>query len=234
MPRKPRFFLPDVPVHIVHRGHSREPVFFEDQDYATYAHWVREGSRRYGIAVHAFVLMTNHVHLLVTPKEAQGVSRLMQYVGRRYVPYINYKYGKSGTLWEGRFKASLVQAETYLMSTMRYIEMNPVRANMVESPGHYRWSSFVHNAGVREIGFVRFHPLYMALGENALERVQAYRALFRSHLDSETMKNITEAWLSGTPLGNDYFREKVEMTLLRKVGQTKRGRPRNQDTGKGL
>ena len=234
MPRKPRFFIPDVPVHIVHRGHSRDPVFFEDQDYATYAHWLREGAKKYQIAIHAFVLMTNHVHLLVTPKETDSVSRFMQFVGRRYVPYVNDKYGKSGSIWEGRFKASLVQAETYLMSAMRYIELNPVRANMVESPGHYRWSSFVHNAGIREIGFIEFHPLYSALGESTSERSLAYRELFKSHLGPETLKRITEAWLSGTPLGNDYFKEKVEMTLAKKVGQTRRGRPASQDREKGL
>lgn len=233
MPRKPRFFLPDVPVHIVHRGHSRDPVFFEDQDYATYAHWVRESALRYGLSVHAFVLMTNHVHLLVTPSSESSVSPFMQYVGRRYVPYVNHKYGKSGSIWEGRFKASLVQAEDYLLTTMRYIELNPVRAGMVELPGHYRWSSFVHNSGIQRIGFLKPHSLYLALGENPAERVVAYKELFRYHLDNETMVRITEAWLTGTPLGSAYFLEKVESVLEKRVGQTRRGRPR-KETGKGL
>jgi len=163
MPRKRRFYLPDVPVHIVQRGHSRDPVFFEDQDYATYVHWLKEGCKKYRVAIHAFVLMTNHVHLLATPKEGRDISLLMQYIGRYYVPYINYKYGKSGSIWEGRYKVSLVQENDYFLKVMRYIELNPVRANMVELPGHYRWSSFCHNIGTREISFLSFHQIYSEL-----------------------------------------------------------------------
>jgi putative transposase len=128
MPRKPRFFLPGLPIHVVQRGHSREPVFFEDHDYAAYLDWLTEAAARYECAIHAYVLMTNHVHILVTPREAEAVSRMMQYVGRRYVPYINYTYGTSGSIWEGRYKASLIHDEQYLLTCMRYIELNPVRA----------------------------------------------------------------------------------------------------------
>ena len=149
MPRKPRFYLPNVPVHVVQRGHSREPIFFETQDYVTYLYWIKDSAAKYDIAVHAFVLMTNHVHLLLTPKETTSISLFMQYIGRRYVPYINYKYGKSGSLWEGRYKASLVQDDKYLLRVMKYIELNPVRACMVELPGEYRWSSFCHDSGVK-------------------------------------------------------------------------------------
>jgi putative transposase len=225
MPRKPRFYLPNVPVHIVHRGHSRNPVFFEVQDYATYAYWLSESAKRYDIAIHAFVLMTNHVHLLVTPVDVQGPSNFMQYIGRRYVPYINHKYGRSGSIWEGRHKSSLVDADEYFITVMRYIELNPVRAGMVEVPGHYRWSSFCHNAGVREISFIQFHPLYHQLGASPAERSNAYQALFSSHIEQSVMKKIADAWQTGTPLGNDRFREKVEAQLSRKVGQARRGRP---------
>ncbi len=141
MPRKPRFFLPDIPVHVVQRGHSREPVFFEDSDYRAYLDWLAEAATRYECAIHAYVLMTNHVHILVTPREREGVSRMMQYVGRRYVPYVNYTYGTSGSIWEGRYKASLVHDDQYLLTCMRYIELNPVRANMTSTPGQYRFSS---------------------------------------------------------------------------------------------
>lgn len=225
MPRKPRFYLPNIPVHIVHRGHSREPVFFEAQDYATYAYWVAESAKRYKIAVHAFVLMTNHIHLLITPPDGESVSRFMQFIGRRYVPYINHKYGKSGSIWEGRYKASLVQAEAYFLTVMRYIELNPVRAGMVESPSHYRWSSFCHNAGIREIGFIRFHEAYLALGKQGEDRYRAYKALFSRHIDDTAMKKISDAWQTGTPLGSEYFIEKVELQLSKKVGQARRGRP---------
>lgn len=225
MPRKPRFFLSNVPVHIVQRGLSREPVFFESQDYATYAYWMKESSQRYDVAIHAFVLMTNHVHMLVTPKIHDAVSPFMQFLGRRYVPYINFKYGRSGTIWEGRFKASLVQEEAYFLKVMRYIELNPVRAGMVKLPGHYRWSSFCHNSGARKNSFIREHSLFSRLGLTVGERHKAYSALFSSELDVEDEKQISEAWLSGTPLGNDYFKEKVERELSRKVGQARRGRP---------
>ena len=151
MPRKPRFYLSGVPVHIVQRGHCREPVFFDRQDYVTYLYWLKEASNKYGVSVHAFVLMTNHVHFLVTPDTTTGVSLFMQYIGRRYVPYINHKYGRSGSLWEGRYKSSLVQEEGHFLKVMKYIELNPVRACMVELPGHYRWSSFCHNSGTKKL-----------------------------------------------------------------------------------
>ena len=225
MPRKPRFYLPDVPVHIVQRGHSREPVFFEDQDYATYVHWLKEGGKKYRVSIHAFVLMTNHIHLLVTPAQGRDISLLMQYVGRRYVPYINDKYGKSGSIWEGRYKASLVQEDGYFLTVMRYIELNPVRAGMVELPGHYRWSSFCHNVGTKKISFLSPHVIYQGLGDCEGTREKAYQLLFKGHLDETDLKRIREAWQTGTPLGNDWFREKVECQLECKVGFAKRGRP---------
>ena len=225
MPRKPRFYLPKVPVHIVQRGHSREPVFFEDEDYATYVHWLKEGSNKYHVAIHAFVLMTNHIHLLVMPEQGHDISLLMQYVGRRYVPYINHKYGKSGSIWEGRYKSSLVQEDDYFLIVMRYIELNPVRAGMVELPGHYRWSSFCHNAGIRTMNFLSPHAIYQALGTCEEARQEAYQLLYQGHLGEADLKRIREAWQTGTPLGNDLFREKVERQLRCKVGFARRGRP---------
>ena len=227
MPRKPRFFLPGVPVHLVQRGHSREPVFFENDDYRAYLEWLEESAQRYDCALHAYVLMTNHVHLLVTPQDADAISRLMQYVGRQYVPYINATYGTSGTIWEGRFKASLIHDETYLLSCMRYIEMNPVRANRVKSPGAYRWSSYKSNAQGHADPLVHLtpHALYTALGRSNPQRQTAYQALFKVQVDSDTLTSIRAAWQTGTPLGNDVFKEKVERKLKCKVGQARRGRP---------
>ena len=158
MPRKPRFFLADIPAHIVQRGHSREPVFFEDSDYRAYLTWLGEAAQRYRCAIHAYVLMTNHVHLLATPRDKQGIPRMMQYVGRRYVPYINHSYATSGSIWEGRYKASLIQDEPYLLTCMRYIELNPVRAKMARSPGQYRWSSYRTNAQGIEDKRITPHP----------------------------------------------------------------------------
>jgi len=225
MPRKPRFYLPGVTVHAVQRGHSREAVFYEDQDYRAYLHWLKEAAQRYTCAVHAYVLMTNHVHILTTPKDHQGISRLMQYVGRHYVPYINYHYGTSGTLWEGRYKASLVQEADYLLACMRYIERNPVRAKMVRHPREYRWSSYRANAEGKDDELLTLHERYLALGRTTAQRQDAYRELFRAHVDEDEMKKIRAAWQTGTPLGNDYFKEKVEKKLKTKVGQDRRGRP---------
>lgn len=231
MPRKPRFFVPGLPVHIVQRGRSREPVFFEDSDYRAYLEWLGEGAARYRCAVHAYVLMTNHVHVLATPDGREGITRMMQYVGRRYVPYVNATYGTSGSLWEGRYKASLIHDEAYLLTCMRYIELNPVRANMVKSPTHYRWSSYRANAQGETNEILTPHPLYLALGRGPGSRQQVYRDLFKAHLDPGALRDIRDAWQSGTPLGNDHFKEKIERKLKQKVGQARRGRPRKNRDG---
>lgn len=230
MPRKPRFFLPGVPVHVVQRGHSRNAVFFADDDYPVYLNWLGEAAERYGVAIHAYVLMTNHIHLLATSRDRDGVARTMQYVGRYYVPYINRTRGSRGTLWEGRYKSSLVHDEEYLLACMRYIELNPVRARMVRSPAHYRWSSYRFNSQGRPDGLVTPHSLYQELGASARMRQQAYKALFKKHLDEDVLGDIRSAWQTGTPLGNDKFRKKIEDKLNCKVGQARRGRPnKNED-----
>ncbi|RBP52898.1 transposase [Arenicella xantha] len=226
MPRKSRFYLPGVPVHIVQRGHCREPVFFDRQDYVTYLHWVKVSAKKYEVSVHAFVLMTNHVHFLITPSEVNNPSLFMQYIGRRYVPYINHKYGRSGSLWEGRYKASLVQEEGYFLKVMKYIELNPVRASMVDAPNLYRWSSFCHNGGAKAIEFLTCHDIYLSLGSSKSERTDAYIELFKYDLCAQDMRRIRDSWQTGTPLGNDYFLEQVERQLVCKVGQARRGRPR--------
>ena len=225
MPRKPRFFLPDVPAHIVQRGHSREPVFFEKEDYRAYLNWLKEASERYECAIHAYVLMTNHIHILATPKARNSISMLMQYIGRHYVPYINYTYGTSGSIWEGRYKSNIIHDEAYLLTCMRYIELNPVRAAMVKNPGAYQWSSYQANALGKDDELVTPHPLYQALGRNKSQRLAAYKALFKAHIDNEELGVIRASWQTGTPLGNDYFKQKVEDKLKCKVGQARRGRP---------
>lgn len=228
MPRKPRFFLPGVPVHVVQRGHSREPVFFEDNDYLAYLRWLSEGAERYKVDIHAYVLMTNHVHILATAHDSDGVTRMMQYLGRHYVPYINRTYGTSGSIWEGRYKASLIHDEEYLLTCMRYIELNPVRANMVRSPGQYRWSSYRCNGQGKDDKLVKPHTMYLALGRTTPARLEAYKGLFKAHLDKGVLDDIRAAWQTGTPLGNDYFKQKIEDKLKRKVGQARRGRPTKQ------
>lgn len=211
---------------MVQRGHNRDPIFFEDGDYRAYLHCLAEGAVRWDVAVHSYVLMTNHVHILATPSDREGVGKLMQHLGRRYVPFINASYGSSGSLFEGRYKASLIDSDRYLLTCMRYIELNPVRAGMTKGPGQYRWSSYKANALGHEDAVLEPHPLYLALGRTRSAREKAYKALFETHLDENERNAIHAAWQSGTPLGNDVFRAKIEQWLEMKVGQTSRGRPR--------
>jgi putative transposase len=225
MPRKPRFYLPGIPAHVAQRGNCRQATFFSDDDYAAYLRWLHEGAEQHGCAIHAYVLMTNHVHLLVTPAQSESISRLIQYVGRHYVTYVNHTYRKSGTLWEGRHKGCLVSSEEYLLACMRYIELNPVRAGMVATPGDNRWSSYRTNAMGGMQGFLTPHALYLALGQDREERGHAYRELFRSALEPDQVHNIRATVQTGTPLGNDRFKEQIEQTLQCKVGQSRRGRP---------
>jgi len=226
VPRKPRFYLPNIPVHIVQRGHSREPVFFETADYQAYLHWLKEASVRYECQIHAYVLMTNHIHILTTPKNTNSISLMMQYLGRQYVPYINYKYGTSGSIWEGRYKANMIQEDDYLLSCMRYIELNPVRANMVKSPGAYQWSSYHANGLGKVNALVQSHYLYHSLGKTLKKRLNTYTSLFKAHFDKEEIDSIRSSCQSGTPLGNDSFKQKIEKKLKCKTGQLRRGRPR--------
>lgn len=228
MPRKPRFFVPGVAVHIVQRGRSREPVFFEESDYLAFLGWLKEAALRYHCDVHAYALMTNHTHILATPADAQGITRMMQYVGRQYVPYVNHTYGSSGSIWEGRYKASLVQDDQYLLTCMRYIELNPVRAKMVRSPSKYRWSSYVCNGEAAADELITPHALYSALGRGKVSQARAYKALFDDYIDRDTLVEIEAAWQTGTPLGDARFQKQIEKKLNLKVGQARRGRPRKE------
>lgn len=230
MPRKPRFFLPHIPVHVVQRGHSREPVFFENNDYYAYLSWLKQAANRYGCAIHAYVLMTNHIHILATPEDVQGISRMMQYIGRHYVPYMNRAYGTTGSIWEGRYKASLVDNEQYLLTCMRYIELNPVRAGMTSTPGEYDWSSYRANVQGEADDRITPHILFKRLGKTVQARRDAYHSLFTEQLAENDLKVIRNAWQTGTPLGNEKFKQKIELKLNCKVGQDRRGRPKRAST----
>ena len=232
MPRKPRFYLAGIPAHVVQRGNSRQAVFFDDGDYIAYLRWLKDGAAKHGCVVHAYVLMTNHVHLLVTPTQPHSISLTLQYVGRHYVPYINYTYGKSGTLWEGRHKGCIIDSEQYLFACMRYIELNPVRAGMVNGPGEYRWSSYTANARGRPDKLIVPHERYLDLGSTPEERQAGYRELFRAALEPSQVHDLRATVQTGAPLGNERFREQIELALGRKVGQARRGRPAGE-FGKG-
>jgi putative transposase len=233
MPRRPRLNLAGLPQHIVQRGNNRQPCFFAGDDYRFYLHWLRLGAERYGCDIHAYVLMTNHVHVLATPRLPNAVSRLMQSIGRRYVQYVNRTYRRSGTLWEGRFKASLVNEE-YLLLCYRYIELNPVRAGMVKDPSEYIWSSYRwHGLGEANVT-IRDHALYLMLGADDTSRQQAYRTLFRAQLDDAALGEIRKATQQGMPLGGERFHEEVAAVLGQRLGHGRRGRPEGGVAGGAL
>ncbi|MFC1664431.1 transposase [Pseudomonadota bacterium] len=228
MTRKPRFNLSGHPQHVVQRGINREPCFFEAEDYHFYLDCLDDACGRYACSVHAYVLMTNHIHLLITPEQTYALSWVMQSVGQRYVRYINRKYGRSGTLWEGRYKASLIDTETYLLICYRYLELNPVRAVMVDHPGEYRWSSYQYNAYGEGSPIVQVHAVYEALGSSANNRQWAYRELFRHHIDNEVIHDIRGALNQELVLGNKRFKDKIEKVTRRQTRPGKPGRPSKQ------
>lgn len=225
MARQPRFFVPGEAQHVIQRGNNRTPIFAHDNDYRGFLRWLTEASREHGVLIHAYVLMTNHVHLLATPTHRESLPRALQSVGRRYVQYFNYAYRRTGTLWEGRYRATVVDSERYLLTCMRYIELNPVRAGMVQRPADYRWSSHHANARGAPDTLVTAHELYYRLGRSKRERERAYRELFRAQLSNADVEAIREATNKSWALGNDNFRQRVEGLSARRSAPLQRGRP---------
>ena len=227
MARLPRFFVPGYPLHVIQRGNNREAVFGDEADYHAYAEWLGEAARRHGCAIHAYVLMTNHVHVLLTPEQPSSIPKTFQSLGRRYVQYVNATYGRTGTLWEGRYRATLIDSDAYLITCCRYIELNPVRAEMVAHPREYPWSSYHFHARGHADPLLTPHALYQQLGRTAVTRQQAYRELFRHHLSGETLDEIREATNKAWVLGNERFKARLIKKTDRRVAPLPRGRPRN-------
>lgn len=227
MPRRPRSYIPGFPYHIVQRGNNREACFIEPENYERYLKLWCEVSRRYSVAVHAYCLMTNHIHFLATPAHATSLSNTLKVVGSRYAQYINKQYGRTGTLWEGRHRASLVQSERYLLACMRYIELNPVRAGMIARPEEYRWSSYGANAW-SDASWLEPHDEYTRLGGTTEKRCYAYRELFSTHLGDKDLHLIRKAAHYCQPVGDDRFRRKIEEQYRIKLGYMRRGRPPSQ------
>jgi putative transposase len=201
MPRRPRLVIPDMPMHVIQRGNNRTPTFPRPDDFERYWETLLDASRRFGCAVHAYVFMPNHVHLLITPHDVAGPSRMMQTIGRRYVRWVNSRYDRTGTLWEGRFKSSRINSDGYFFNCSRYIELNPVRAEMVDGPGRYRWSSHNGNAFGHHDPLITRHSLYESLGTTAIERQANYQALFRQAMEPSVVEQIRRAGRRGRPLG---------------------------------
>jgi len=226
MPRIPRLSVPGVPLHIVQRGNNRQAVFFQDADYITWLDTLFESASRYDVSVHAWVCMTNHVHLLATPWVEGAASHMMQRLGATYTAGINAHYRRSGSLWEGRFKSSLVDSEQYVLACYRYIELNPVRAGMVADPSGYRWSSYRHNAIQLGEYPIRPHAEWLALGHDPAERRARYRRLVEKGVSRGQLASIRYATRKGLPSGSDRFKHEIETALARKIGSGRRGRPR--------
>lgn len=225
MPRQPRYFIPNIPQHVIQRGVDRQAVFFEPGDYALYLRSLRKAARQYECRIHAYVLMTNHTHLLVTPGGERSIPLVMQAMGRTYVQMLNKKYNRTGTLWEGRYKASLVQDEGYLLACHKYIELNPVRAGLVSAPGDYPYSSYAHNACGYDNKLIAFHAVYESLGRTAQDRRMAYQRLFSSCVAPDMLSIIRTTTNSCRVLGDERFKDQIEAMLGRSVRQRKRGRP---------
>ncbi|MCU7958514.1 MAG: transposase [gamma proteobacterium symbiont of Bathyaustriella thionipta] len=225
MARLPRISPVGMPVHLIQRGNNRGICFGALEDFSAYIGWLKEYSKKYGVDIHAWVFMTNHVHLLCTPQEEGGVSLMMQSVGRRYVQYFNYQYQRSGTLWEGRYKSCLIQSESYLLELYRYIELNPVRADMVEDPSEYGWSSYQINALGKLSDLCTPHSEYLKLGDTKDTRLKNYRALFSSHVEGSLLEDIRSGLNKGMALGDDRFKDEIEALTGRRLKPKKVGRP---------
>jgi len=223
MPRQPRFVLVGHPQHVIIRGNNRDPIFYADQDYQFYLDKLLQACDKHQCDIHAYVLMTNHVHLLITPHKKDGISKAMQMVGRYYVQYFNKTYKRTGTLWEGRYKATLIDSEHYALICYRYIEMNPVRADMVAHPAEYPWSSYRFNALGEKNPLVIHHPLYITLGSTKRMRQECYQRLFNTELKVNTLEVIRESTNKAWVLGSDYFKEKIADKINRPVAPQSKG-----------
>lgn len=224
MARLTRITPVGVPVHIIQRGNNHQDCFSSGFDMMAYMAWLKEYSKKYSVDVHAWVLMPDHVHILCTPQQNGGISQMMQSLGRRYVRYFNVQYQRTGTLWEGRYKSCLVQAKHYLLEVYKYIEMNPVRANLVNDPADYSWSSYRINTFWTSSELCTPHPEYMKLGETKKLRLENYQSLFTHQIDEQLLEDIRQNTNKGMALGNSRFKEEIEKLTGRRLKPLKAGR----------
>jgi putative transposase len=232
MARLPRYVIPGQPQHLIQRGNNRQVIFATDADYQFFRDALVEAASEHDLAVHAYVWMTNHIHLLTTPGREDSISKVFQSVGRRYVQYFNHTYKRSGTLWEGRYRATVVDSEQYLLTLMRYIELNPVRADMVAHPRDYSWSSYAFNAqgeAGHNSSWLTPHEQYSRLGRNEDERLSAYQQLFRAAISVQDLNAIRESTHKGWALGSERFREQIEALAHRQASSKGVGRPRKDN-----
>ncbi|MCJ0764996.1 transposase [Variovorax terrae] len=225
MARLPRLTVPGYPHHVIQRGNNRQAIFTSAQDRERLLALLAENAVKFGVAVHAYVLMDNHFHLLATPGTAEGLPQMMQALGRRYVRYFNDSQGRSGTLWEGRYRSTLIQTERYLLACMAYIDLNPVRAGLVAEPRDYAWSSHGHYVGLRTDRLITPHPLYWALGNTPFAREAAYADLVQAGLARDQQEALTRSVLGGWALGETAFVADLQKRTDRRVSKGMAGRP---------
>ncbi len=230
MARLPRLTVPGYPHHIIQRGNNRQAIFADRADHELLLSLLDENARKQHVAIHAYVLMSNHFHLLATPETAEGIPQLMQGVGRSYVRYYNQRHARTGTLWEGRYRSTLIQAERYLLACMVYIDLNPVRAGMVADPADYPWSSHAHYIGRRGDRLVTPHALYWELGNTPFARDQAYAELVRAGLSRQQEQALTDSALRGWALGEADYVAELQRRTQRRVAPAQAGRPRRTVT----
>ena len=225
MARLPRLTLPGYPHHVIQRGNNRQAIFSSPADYQTLLDLLRINAEKFGVAIHAWVLMTNHFHLLATPQTADALPQMMQAVGRSYVRYFNDLQGRTGTLWEGRYKSTLIQTDRYLLACMAYIDLNPVRAGLVAQAADYAWSSHGHYIGRKTDKLITPHPLYWELGNTPFAREAAYADLVRAGVSDQQRVDLTQSALSGWALGEDDFVADLQKKTARRVAKGSAGRP---------
>jgi putative transposase len=225
MARLPRLTLPGYPHHVIQRGNNRQAIFLSSADYLVLLGLLEENAQKFGVALHAYVLMSNHFHLLVTPTSDEGLPQMMQAVGRRYVRYFNDSQGRSGTLWEGRYRSTVIETDRYLLACMAYIDLNPVRAGMVKEARDYPWSSHGHYVGVRTDKLLTPHPLFWELGNTPFAREAAYAELVRAGITLAQQDALTRSSLSGWALGSDDFVADLQKRTDRRVNKAQPGRP---------
>jgi len=228
MARKPRNIAAGFPFHAIVRGNNRQPIFLDDEDRRSYKSVLQSAGMVHGLEVHGFVLMTNHVHLVVTPARPESLALVMQAVGRQYVRRFNHRHGRTGTLWEGRYRASIIQEDRYLLACLRYMEMNPVRAGIVAAPEAYAWSSHRHHLGLVVDPLVSPHSVYWALGNTPFDREVAYRHLFQEPPAVDEHK-LTQALLKGHAVAEAEFLDRLEATTGRAWVTRPVGRPRKSE-----
>ena len=226
MARQPRLIVPLQPHHVIQRGAGRSAVFLDTEDHQMFLRYLKDAARQFKVGLHAYVLMSNHVHLLATPSDLTGLARMMQWIGRYYVPYFNRKHERTGTLWQGRYKAAVIDAEGYFLICSRYIELNPVRAGIVATAADYPWSSYLHHIGAIRDPLITEHSLYWSLGNTPFAREAAYQSLIDETLSARDVTALTDATLKGWAIGTDSFKAALQKETLQRIRPGKPGRPR--------